>query len=128
MFNFSNYLTKSKYYDNSSKLVIGNIKDKIGGVAIEEFVELKPKKYSLSVDNSEHKKVKDLNKNIMAAISHNEYKDVLLNNKCIRHSMNKIQSKNHRIGTYKISKISLSCFNDKIVIRNNECDGLGLGY
>ena len=64
----------------------------------------------------------------MAAISHNEYKDVLLNNKCIRHSMNKIQSKNHRIGTYKISKISLSCFNDKIVIQNNECDGLGLGY
>ena len=45
MFDFSNYLTKSKYYDNSNKLVIGKIKDEIRGVAIEEFVGLKPKLY-----------------------------------------------------------------------------------
>ena len=29
--------------------------------------------------------------------------------------MNKIQSKDHRIGTYEI-KISLSCFDDKVYI------------
>ena len=44
MLDFSNYLTKSKYYDNSNKLVIGKIKDE--NVAIEEFVGLKPKMYS----------------------------------------------------------------------------------
>ena len=27
--------------------------------------------------------------------------------------MKKIQSKKHKIGTYKINKISLSCFDDK---------------
>ena len=27
MFHFSNYLTKSKYYDNSNKLIIGKMKD-----------------------------------------------------------------------------------------------------
>ena len=27
MFDFSNYSTKSKYYDNSNKLVVGNMKD-----------------------------------------------------------------------------------------------------
>ena len=27
--------------------------------------------------------------------------------------MKRIQSKNHKLGTYKISKISLSCFDDK---------------
>ena len=43
MFDFSNYLTKSKYYDDSKKLVIGKMKDETGGVAIEEFVGLKPK-------------------------------------------------------------------------------------
>ena len=37
MFDFSNYSTKSKYYDDSSKLVIGKMKDETGGVAIEEF-------------------------------------------------------------------------------------------
>ena len=40
---FSNYSTKSKYYNNSKKLVIGKMKNKIRGVSIEEFVELKPK-------------------------------------------------------------------------------------
>ena len=34
MFDFSNYSTKSKYYDNSKKLVVGKMKDEIVGVAI----------------------------------------------------------------------------------------------
>ena len=51
-------------------------------------------------DNSDHEKTKGVNKNIVATMSHNECKDVLLNKKCLRHSMNKIQSKDHRIGTY----------------------------
>ena len=32
--------------------------------------------------------------------------------------MNRIQSKDHRIGTYEISKTSLSSFDDKIHIQN----------
>ena len=74
------------------------------------------------------KKAKGVNKNVVAVISHSEYKDVLLNNKCIRHSMNRIQSKDHRVGTFEINKISLSCFDDKIYIQNNGHDGLALGY
>ena len=35
MFNLSNYSAKSKYYDNSNKLVVGKMKDETGGVAIE---------------------------------------------------------------------------------------------
>ena len=52
MFGFSNYSTKSKYYDDSNKLVIGKMKDEPGGVATEEFVGLKTKMYSFLVDNS----------------------------------------------------------------------------
>ena len=59
MFDFSNYSTKSKYYDNSNKLVVDKIKDETAGVAIEEFVGLKPKMYLYLVyNNSEHKKSK----------------------------------------------------------------------
>ena len=47
-------------------------------------------------DSGEHKKVKNLNKNIVATISHGEYKDVLLNNKYLRHSINRIQSKKRK--------------------------------
>ena len=96
MFDFSNYSTKSKYYDNSNKLVVGKMKDETVGVAIKEFVALKPKMYSHLVDdNSEHKKAKGVNINAVAAISHNAYKDVLLSKKCLRHLMNRIQSKDH---------------------------------
>ena len=111
MFDFSNHSTKSRYYDNSNKLVIGKIKDESTGVTIKEIVVLKPKMYSFLVDdNSGHKKAKYVNRNVVAPISDNEYKGVLLNNKCMRHWMNWIQSKDHRIGTYESNKISLSCF------------------
>ena len=42
--------------------------------------------------------------------------------------MNMIQSKNLRIKTYEIKWISLSCFDEKIYIQINGCDGLALGY
>ena len=70
------------------------MKDETAGVVIEEFVGLKPKMYSYLVDdNSEHKKGKSVHKNVVATIRHNEHKGVLLNKKCLRHSMNRIQSK-----------------------------------
>ena len=65
--------------------------------------------YSFLVDdNSERKKGKATKKNVFATISHNECEDVLWNNKCIRHSMNRIQSKVHRMETHEINKISFS--------------------
>ena len=66
-------------------------------------------------DISGHEKAKSVNRIVVETISHNEYKDVLLNNKCLGYSMNRIQSKDHRIGTYKINKVSLSYFDDKII-------------
>ena len=67
----TNYFTKPKYYDSSNKLVTGKTKDETAGVAIKEFVGLKPKMYSyLAEDNSEHIKTKGVNKNVVATISH----------------------------------------------------------
>ena len=66
-------------------------------------------------------------KNVVAKINHNEYKDVLLTKKSLGHLINKIQN-SHKIEAYAISKISLSCFDDKIHIQNNEYDGLALGW
>ena len=129
MLDFSNYSTKSKYYDNSNKLMVGKMKDETTGIAIEEFVGLKLKMYSyLANDNSEHEKVKGVNRNVVATEYKDEYEDVLWNKKCLRHLVNKIQIKDHKIGIYEISKISLSCFDDKIYIQNNGCGGLALGY
>ena len=68
----SNYSTKSKYHDNSNKLV--KRKDETEGVVIEEFVGLKSKLYLFLVYNSEHKKAKGVNKNAVVTISHNKYR------------------------------------------------------
>ena len=42
--------------------------------------------------------------------------------------MNMIQSEDHRVGTYEINKISLSCFDEKIFIENSGDYGLTFGY
>ena len=52
MFDFSNYLTKSKYYDDSNKLVVGKMKDWTASFLIKKFVVLKCKMYSFLVDDS----------------------------------------------------------------------------
>ena len=46
--------------------------------------------YSFLIDNNEHKKV--VNKNVVATISHNEYKNVLLNKKMYK-TLNEYNSK-----------------------------------
>ena len=53
------------------------------------------------------------------ATEFNEFKDTLLNKKIIGHKMRKIQGKKHKMGTYKINKISLSVFDDKIFVSND---------
>ena len=55
-----------------------------------------------------------MNRNVVATIRYIEYEDNLLHKKCLRHSMNMTQSKDHNIGTYEINKISLFYFDDKI--------------
>ena len=58
------------------------MKTETTGVAVEEFVGLKLKMYLYLVDdNSEHEKAKGVNKNVIVTISHNEYKNILLNKK-----------------------------------------------
>ena len=58
MFNFSYCSAESKYYGDSNKLLFGKLEDETGGIAIEEFVGLKPKIYSFLVnDSSKDKKV-----------------------------------------------------------------------
>ena len=77
----------------------------MGDVAFEEFVALKPKMCSILVtDSSKYKKAKSLKENVIAIISRNEYKDVLLNKIYLRHSIGRIQSKSRKIGTYVINK------------------------
>ena len=110
LFDFSNYSKDSKFFDETNKKVIGKIKDEFGRVIVGEFVGLKSKMYSMKkIDGKEYNTAKG----ISIAPEFNKFKDVLFNEKIIRHKMKRIQSKKHKLGTYEVDKISLSCFDDK---------------
>ena len=109
-FDFSNYSKDSKFFDNTNKEVIGKMKDEYGGAITDEFVGLKSKMYSIkNINGSESSTAKG----VSIATEFNEFKNVLFNKKIISHKMKRIQAKKHKIGTYEIDKISLSCFDDK---------------
>ena len=77
--------------------------------------------YSLiGADDEQVTKAERVNKNIR----HKEFLDVLFNKQLIRHNMKRIQIKLHRIGTYYVCKITLSCFDDKRYILDDGVNSL----
>ena len=95
--------------------MIGKFKDEASGIPINEFIGLRSKMYSHLKDNDEFgKAAESIEKNVIKRnIKHGNYKDVISNNKQIYHKMKTIRNSNHKLGGYKINKISLSCFDDK---------------
>ena len=86
------------------------MKDELGGVIVVEFDGLKSKMYSIKkIDGREYNTAKG----VSIATEFDKIKNVLFNENIIRHKMKRIQSKNHKLGTYEIDKISWSCFDDK---------------
>ena len=91
--------------------------DEFGGIIITEFVGLKSKMYSTKkIDGKEHNTAEGVH----IATEFDKFKDVLFNTKIIRHKMKRIQSKKHKLGTYEIDKISLSCFDDKRYVLDDD--------
>ena len=123
LFDFSNYPKDSKFFDETNKNVIGKIKDESEGKIIDAFVGLNSKMCSIKkIDGNESNTTKGVN----IATEFNKFKDTLLNRKIIRHKMKKIQSRKHKMGTCKISKISISVFDDKRFVLNDEIHTLAL--
>ena len=93
------------------------MKDEFGGVTLVEFVGLKSRMYSMKkIDGKEYNTAKG----VSIAPEFDKFKDALFNEKVIRHEIKRIQSKKHELGTYEIDKISLSCFDDKRYVLDDE--------
>ena len=114
-FDNSDYPQTNKYFFKENKKVIGKFKDEAASTPIVEFVGLRSKMYSYMKDNKlGGKTAKGIKKNIIKNnIHHENYKDVLLNKKQLRHTMKAIRSEKHQLGSYEINKVSLSCYDDK---------------
>ena len=117
LFDFSNYPKDSMFYDPVNEKAIGKMKDVYKGKINDEFIGLETKMQSIKNDDGkENKAGKGIMKKVVKNMKYEEYIDVLFNKKVVRHNMKRIQSMSHKIGIYNVSKISLSCFNDKTYI------------
>ena len=97
------------------------MKDEFGKVIVDEFVGLKSKIYSMKkIDGKEYNTAKG----VSIATEFDKLQDVLFNKKIIRHKVKRIQSKKHKLGTYETDKISLSCFDDKRYVPDDEIHSL----
>ena len=115
LFDNSDYKPDSPFFDDNNKKVIGKFKDEAAGVPIVEFVGLKSKMYSyVTAAGKNGKTAKGVKKQVIKnTIKHEDYKKVLFTKTQTRHTMKGIRSDLHQLGTYKINKTSLSCFDDK---------------
>ena len=130
LFDNSDYPKNSPFFDDSNKKVIGKFKDEAAGIPIVEFVGLRSKMYSYMKDNKQGSRTaKGIKKNVIKQkIQHENYKDTLFNQKQMRHAMRLIKSEKHRIGSYVVNKISLSCFDDKRYIHKNGVTSYAYGH
>ena len=61
-------------------------------------------------------------------ITHDNYKNILLNGEQMYHKMKTIRSDHHQLGSYEINKVSLSCFDDKRYIHENGITSYAYGH
>ena len=129
-FDNSDHNKESPFYNTANKKVIGKFKDEACGVPITEFVGLRSKMYSYMKDNEKGgKTAKGIKKNVIENnLTHENYKAVLFNDEQLHHTMKTIRSSNHELGSYKINKISLSCFDDKRHISNDGIKSHAYGH
>ena len=81
--------------------------------------------YIKKTDEKGGKTAKGVKKNVIRNdLKHEDYRNVLLNNKQLHHKMKTIRSLKHQLGSYEINKISLS-FDDKRYIHNNGITSYG---
>ena len=129
-FDNNDYNKESPFYNTANQKVLGKFKDEAAGVPVVEFVALRSKMYSYVKDNEQTARTaKGIKKQVIRKnITHDNYIDVLFNNKQIMHTMKTIRSEKHQLGSFELNKISLSCFDDKRFIHENGITSHAYGH
>ena len=100
-FDFSNFPTNHKLYSTNNKMIPGKFKDECPNSVIEEVVGLRGKMYSVKKVDGENKKAahgvcSNVKNNI---ITHNDYKECLMENVIMEHKQCRIGHTEHRLET-----------------------------
>ena len=125
LFDLSNLLLSSKYYCSDNKKVRRKMKDEYGGKSILKFVGLKSQIYWILDESNNEKTTRKFHNGF---IEFQGFYNTLFKKNFLRHTMRRIGSKNHNLGTYDTIKRSLSCFDDKRFILKNRINTLAYGH
>ena len=130
MFDNSDYLESSPYYCNVNKKSLENSRTKLVAPRSLNSLVLSLRCIFMSKDNERGgKTAKGIKKNVIKNNNkHEDYKNTLINNEQMHHKMKTIRSQRHQLGSYKINKVSLSCFDDKCYIHDNGTSSYAYGH
>lgn len=114
-FDNSEYPENHVFYDKSNKKVIGKFKDETSGDEITEFVGLRSKMYSFITDSGDKKKkAKGVARAVVKkSLHHAKYLECVNEQTKTDVNITAFRSKLHKVSTISISKIGLSCYDDK---------------
>ena len=129
-YDFSEYPKDHFLYNNENQAVVGKFKDELNGKIITEFVGLRSKLYSLKTQDGKEKKVAKGVKMcvIKKELKFKNYKDTLDYENETKRNMNFIKSMKHKINTINISKVALSCYDNKRFILDDGYTTLSYGH
>lgn len=130
LFDNSEYEQSHIFFDDSNKKVIGKFKDETSGDEITEFIGLRSKMYSFMTNSMENeKRAKGISKAVVKnTITHQSYKDCIVNSTQMNVEVCSFRTSNHTIYTNKINKIGLSSYDDKRYIQPNGLDTYAYGH
>ena len=128
-FDLSDYPKNHELYDPTNKKVIGKFKNE-SIEQITEFVGLRSKLYTYKVDKDEskHNRCKGVKRYKAENILFEEYKNVLLHRESFKVQQNGIRSYAHQLYTEKITKVALSCEDDKVYVCEDNITTYNHGY
>ena len=121
LFDFSNLNENHKLFSNENKKVVGKFKiETPENIWIDEFICLRSKAYSYKCNNKNTNKLKGISKSQTKDIKFEEYYNCLFGNDYQKECDNYvIRSINHEMFLQKVTKNSLSAFDEKRCYLNN---------
>lgn len=133
LYDTSNYPTDSLLHSNDRKKKVGVMKDELCGVAMKEFVALRPKMYSFVYKKNEEelneKRCKGISRVVVRnELHHEHYKETLMNSTQMKSTMYGLRSDHHLMYCDRINKISLSAFDDKRYWLDDGITSLAYGH
>jgi hypothetical protein len=129
LFDLSNYPKEHELYDKTNNKALGKFKNESPS-QIKEFIGLRAKLYTFisEEDDKPHNKCKGVKKCVAKNILIDDYRNTLYNRENKLINQNGIRSYGHQLFTEKVTKVALSCNDDKVYILDNNVGTRNIGH